>query len=83
MSWGVVLTDRARRDLRRLDRTVAARVVEAIERFAADGTGDVTRLRGSQESRLRVGDWRVRIQFDHGERRIEVLRILPRGRAYR
>lgn len=83
MSWAIVLTDRARRDLRRLDRPVAARIVAALERFAADGVGDVTRLRGSDELRLRVGDWRVRFQVQHGERTIEVLRILPRGRAYR
>jgi mRNA-degrading endonuclease RelE of RelBE toxin-antitoxin system len=43
----------------------------------------VTRLRGSNELRLRVGDWRVRFQVQHREQTIEVLRILPRGRAYR
>ena len=55
MRWRLVFTDRAPHDLRRPDRTVAARALDALERFAADGTGDVTRLRGgSEESRLRV-----------------------------
>ena len=33
--------------------------------------------------RLRVGDWRVRFSRDPGSRTILVLRVLPRGRAYR
>jgi mRNA-degrading endonuclease RelE of RelBE toxin-antitoxin system len=32
---------------------------------------------------LRVGDWRVRFGYDFAERTILVLRVLPRGRAYR
>jgi mRNA-degrading endonuclease RelE of RelBE toxin-antitoxin system len=37
----------------------------------------------SREWRLRVGDWRVRFTFDDEQRVIVVLRVLPRGRAYR
>ena len=87
----------ARKDLNRLDRQVAGRILQAVQRYATTGQGDVRRLRGSEgELRLRVGDWRVRFA-DHvvtrpaeppgiGEvqvRMIEVLRVLPRGRAYR
>ena len=35
------------------------------------------------EWRLRAGDWRVRCRDDHPTRTLEVLRILPRGQAYR
>jgi hypothetical protein len=44
----------------------------------------VMRLRGVEppEWRLRVGDWRVRFQYDHPAQTIRVLRALPRGRAY-
>jgi mRNA interferase RelE/StbE len=64
---------------------VAARVIEALDQFAETGRGDVTRLRGeSNELRLRVGDWRLRFRLA-GENNsiIEVIRMLPRGRAYR
>jgi mRNA-degrading endonuclease RelE of RelBE toxin-antitoxin system len=43
----------------------------------------LVRLRGSDELRLRVGDWRVRLRLDPATRTIVVLRVLPRGRAYR
>jgi mRNA-degrading endonuclease RelE of RelBE toxin-antitoxin system len=72
VSWTVVLTGRARRDLRRLDHPVAVRIGEALERLAATGQGDVQRLRGTpDEWRLRVGDWRVRFRYDTAADAIE------------
>jgi mRNA interferase RelE/StbE len=84
VTWTVVLTASAQRDLRRLDRPVAIRMLDALARLADTGQGDVTRLQGvSDEWRLRVGDWRVRFRYHHTTRTLEVLRILPRGQAYR
>jgi mRNA interferase RelE/StbE len=84
VNWTVVLTASAQRDLRRLDRPVATRVINALTRLADTGQGDVTRLQDvTDEWRLRVGDWRVRFRYDHPTRTLEVLRILPRGQAYR
>ncbi len=85
MTWTIEWTDRARRDLRRLDRQVAQRVIRAVERLAETEQGDVRRLENVRppEWRLRVGDWRVRFAFDYATRTIQVLRVLPRGPAYR
>jgi mRNA interferase RelE/StbE len=84
VSWTVALTGSARRDLRRLDRPVAVRIVEALERLATTGQGDVQRLRGTTgEWRLRVSDWRVRLRYDTAADTTEVLHIQPRGGAYR
>jgi ribulose bisphosphate carboxylase small subunit len=38
------------------------RVVVALERYARSGYGDVVRLAGTDQLRLRVGDWRVRFR---------------------
>ncbi len=82
-SWTYVITPPARRDLRRLDRPVKKRVVDAIDRFVANPqAGDTRKLTDSGEWRLRVGDWRVRFNFDGEARTIVVTRVLPRGRAY-
>ena len=97
MTTEVVFAPTARRDLERLDRQVARRILRAIQRYAASGLGDIARIQGSPgEFRLRVGDWRVRFAQslvsrpaelpETGEvqvRVIEVLHVLPRGRAYR
>ncbi|MBW3629313.1 MAG: type II toxin-antitoxin system RelE/ParE family toxin [Gemmatimonadetes bacterium] len=75
----------ARRDLKRLDFGVAARVIQALERLATSNRGDVARLTdvNPPEYRLRVGDWRVRFERNDLTRTITVLRVLPRGDAYR
>jgi mRNA interferase RelE/StbE len=72
----------ARRDLKRLDRPVQRRILDALDRFVvAPRSGDIRKL-DSVQWRLRVGDWRLRFSFDDENQVIVVLRILPRGRAY-
>lgn len=81
--WAVEYTAAARRDLRRLDPPVRVRVLGTIGMLVdEEPTGDVRRLSGRDEYRLRVGDWRVRFRRDDPRRVIVVVRILPRGRAY-
>ncbi len=81
--WSYAVTPQARRDLRRLDPPVRRRVVEALDRFVEDPFAADIRKLESPEWRLRIGDWRVRFTFDDDQRMIVVLRVLPRGRAYR
>jgi mRNA-degrading endonuclease RelE of RelBE toxin-antitoxin system len=76
---------RARRDLKHLDPPAQRRVIDAMDHLASTGEGDVVRLVGLSppEYRLRVGDWRVRFVREDKERLLHVLRVLPRGKAYR
>jgi mRNA interferase RelE/StbE len=82
--WRVEFTSRAVRDLRQLDPPVRRRILDALDRLVADPpAGDVVKLTGRDEWRLRVGDWRVRMRYDDAHRTVVVVRVLPRGRAYR
>jgi len=97
MTTEVVFTPSAMKDLARLDRQVYRRVMQALQRLADTGQGNIARLQGTEnEFRLRVGDWRVRYLLyfivrqpeppatgEEQVRVIEVLRVLPRSRAYR
>jgi len=72
----------ALRALSRMPRTTAKLIVSKIELYAADPAAlanNVKALRGRDEIRLRVGDWRV-ILVDGVV--IEVIRIAARGDAY-
>jgi mRNA interferase RelE/StbE len=81
--WRLDITPPARRDLRRLDPPVRRRVRDALDRLVAEPpTGDIIKLQGQDEHRLRVGDWRVLLRLAPDERTVYVLRVLPRGRAY-
>ena len=85
-NWRYEFTTRATRDLRQLEPSTRRRIVEALDRLAHDPyTGDLRRVQGTDidEWRLRVGDWRIRFERDLANKTIFVLRILPRGRAYR
>jgi mRNA interferase RelE/StbE len=66
-----------------LDKGLARRVKQAVERFADSGAGDVKKLQGIQpaEYRLRVGDYRVRFNLEGDT--IRVLRVRNRREAYR
>jgi mRNA interferase RelE/StbE len=76
-------SNRAEKDLERLDRKVRQRIVAAVDRFAQTGQGDVKRLQGMKEEtfRLRVGEWRV-IFLEEETLFILILRALPRSGAY-
>jgi mRNA interferase RelE/StbE len=74
----------AERDFVRLQPEMRQRVVTALDRFVADPRrGDVKKLGGREEWRLRVGDVRVRFRYAEDGRTLVILRVLPRGRAYR
>ena len=81
--WRLQLAPRARRDIRQLDPPIRRRILTALDALAADPrSAPLRRLTGRPELRLRVGDWRVRLELDTAERVIVIHRVLPRGRAY-
>lgn len=86
MSRRVDLTKTALADLKKLEKSIQVRALEAIERLAAEGHGDVKRLKGVKppEYRLRVGDWRIRFAFDGDDESgaVIVYRVLNRKEAY-
>ena len=79
----IAWTGAALSDMAGLDKGIARRVKQSVERFAETGVGDVKRLQGIDppEFRLRVGDYRVRFHND-GET-VTVLRVRNRREAYR
>ena len=76
-------TEPALKDLAALDKPIARRIKQAVERFAQTGAGDVKRLQGIRppEFRLRSGDWRVRFQLQSNT--IQILRVRNRKEASR
>lgn len=79
----IAWSDRARADVRRLDRETAMRIFTALHQFVESGEGDIKKLRGeSDELRLRVGDYRVR--FTEGpDDTIQIHTVRHRSEAYR
>ena len=79
----IAWSDRARADVRRLDRETAMRILTALHQFAETGEGDIKKLKGeSDELRLRVGDYRVRFT-DEPDDTIRIHAVRHRSEAYR
>ena len=62
----IAFTPAATRQWMKLPTAVRARINARLEGFAATGQGDVKKLKGRAEARLRVGDWRVLFYEERG-----------------
>jgi mRNA-degrading endonuclease RelE of RelBE toxin-antitoxin system len=84
VKWLIRWSTEASNDVDRLDASVADRVMDALDRLAIEGVGDVRRLVGIDppEYRLRVGKWRVRFRIDHAAEILYVVHVLRRDEAY-
>jgi mRNA-degrading endonuclease RelE of RelBE toxin-antitoxin system len=80
MPWKLQVSKRARRELM----AVSDADRSAISRMANDPSSeDVKKLQGGRGWRLRVGNWRVLLEFNTTSGVIEVARVLNRCDAYR
>ena len=75
----------ATRTLRRIPANTATLIRDKVTELAADPRArrtNVSALKGRDELRLRVGDWRVIYIIDDADETIRVRLIAPRGSAY-
>jgi mRNA-degrading endonuclease RelE of RelBE toxin-antitoxin system len=81
--WGVALSRTAQRDMRwTLPSADASSARCESSQPTHIGSGALRKLTAAPESRLRIGDWRALIALDEKTRTINVVRVLPRDRAY-
>jgi mRNA-degrading endonuclease RelE of RelBE toxin-antitoxin system len=83
MTRRIAWTKHAERQANRLEREDYRRILRALRRYAETEHGDVVKLTdvSPPQWRLRVGDHRVRFRVTGDT--LEVLHVLPRGKAYR
>ena len=80
--YRLVIANRFSRDLRRLDRQVEQRVLEALERLEEDPyRGEKVAAQETGTWRLRVGDGRIR--YDIVDDEVHVLRVRHCREVYR
>jgi mRNA interferase RelE/StbE len=90
VTWRVEFRPSARAELLKLDRPVQERVLWSLNRLAADpraadprAAANVKALKGSDEYRLRVGDWRVVYTLRDDVLTVLVVRVAHRRDVYR
>lgn len=78
----VFINRNAQKYLDRLDEPTMHRIDRAIEALSKEPPdGDIKKLRGAPLYRLRVGDYRI--LFSMSDTEITIVRIAPRGDAYK
>ena len=79
----VIWSPEAQADLRAIDRETAMQILRCVDRYLANRTGDVKKLKPPLSGfRLRCGDYRVFFDLK-GEISIEITAVLNRRQAYR
>ncbi len=82
MTFEVVWSRSAIKQLKKLDRSVAKRIVDAVDKLFVDPHRFVSRIVNSPYFRLRVGDYRVLVDIHKRELRVLVLKVGHRKSVY-
>ncbi|MGI6252813.1 MAG: type II toxin-antitoxin system RelE family toxin [Aminivibrio sp.] len=82
-SWKVLISREAKKRLEKIPQPDRRRILTAIDALHTGPLGDIKRLKGRNEWRLRVGDRRVLLEIDETDFAIRILSIGSRGDVYK
>lgn len=82
--WEILLTNTAKKYLKKLTPDNQKRIINALRSLITEPSqADLKPLKGRDEARLRVGDYRVILKFDVENKKIVVTKIGSRGDVYK
>ncbi len=82
MTFEVVWSQSAIKQLKKLDRSVAKRIASAVDKLHLDPHRFVSRIVNSPYFRLRVGDYRLMVDIQRKELRVLLLKVGHRKGIY-
>jgi len=82
MTFEIVVTELAYKQLKKFDKKVQMRIIKALERVRIRPDAFITKLVGVPGYKLRVGEYRVLLDIDQGKLLILVLKIGHRRNIY-
>lgn len=82
MAFTVIWTDKSRKNLDKLPKDVAARIIDAVESISDDPYPYIDRLAGSAWYKYRVGRFRVILDIKRKMLIIYVIKVGPRKVIY-
>jgi len=82
VTFQIIWSDSAIKELRKLDRSVARRIYDTVTRLSGEPYRWVIRIVNSPYYRLRVGDYRVILDIEEGALRILVIKVGHRKNVY-
>ena len=82
MTYDVLFSDLALKQLRRLDQEIRERIIATLERIRIRPEEHIRKLVGDDGYRLRVGNYRIILDLDKERLVILVLRVGHRKNVY-
>ena len=83
MTYKILFSDIALKQLKKLERSMQERIISALERIRIRPEAHITKLVGDPGYRLRVGDFRVIMDIDKGKMLILIIKIGHRKKIYK
>jgi mRNA interferase RelE/StbE len=82
MSYQVIWSERSRKNLELLGKSIASRIITKVEGISEDPFTYVKRLQGVSLFSLRVGEYRVILDIENTKMVIFVVKLGHRSRIY-
>ena len=83
MTYEIIFSDKAFKQLKKLERKTQERIIATLERIRLRPESYLTKLVGDPGYKLRVGNYRVIMDIDKGKLLILVIRIGHRKKIYK
>jgi len=81
--WGIEWSDEAFRDIQGIEKDIAGRIVKKLDSTKSDPPRYFERQVGSDEYKLRIGDWRVLALLDHNRKIVLIEKVGHRKNIYK
>jgi len=81
MMYEIIISERAFKEIDKLEKTMQERIINALERIRFRPYAFITKLVGDTGYRLRAGDYRIIIDID--KNRLVVLKVGHRKNIYK
>ena len=83
MTYEIVFSDKAFKQLKKLEQKIQERIIKVLERIRIRPECYVTKIVGDPVFRLRVGEYRVIVDIDNDKLLILVIKIGHRSKNYK
>ncbi len=82
MTYEIIFSDKALKQLKKLDRNTQERIISSLERIRIRPENYVSKLVGDPGYKIRVGDYRIILDLDQTILKILVIKVGHRKNIY-
>ena len=82
MTWKIILVKNAETQINKLNESIKKKIILKLKEVEKEPFTYIDRLSGSQQCKLRIGNYRAVMEIHNEEHIISVIKIRKRSRVY-